>query len=344
MSHRLTAEDTRLPRILVVDDTPDNLFLMQGLFEDRYDVVPAGSGAAGLEVIMSNNPPDIVLLDIMMPGMDGYEVLRRLRQHAPTANIPVIFLTALASRQDQDLGINLGAVDYLTKPVNPEQVVARVEAHVQATAHMRRMEVLSERLSRHLSPDVWQRLFHGAGKETISFRQRTLTVLFIESGDLGGWTRFSQEGFMAEVRRLASNHYGAVDDFGWGGTVVFFEDAGDAVRTALDLQRSAPELKLRMGIHTCACELGTFRSGGESHCTLIGPETAATAHVAATAAYGSIVISPDAYALVQELVQEDVEGCLLTEEFQDSDVATASLTPTSSMGSAASTFAGLGTC
>ena len=76
MSHRLTAEDTRLPRILVVDDTPDNLFLMQGLFEDRYDVVPAASGAAGLEVVMSNNPPDIVLLDIMMPGMDGYEVLR----------------------------------------------------------------------------------------------------------------------------------------------------------------------------------------------------------------------------------------------------------------------------
>jgi len=206
------------------------------------------------------------------------------------------------------------------------------------------MEVLSERLSRHLSPDVWQRLFHGAGTETISFRQRALTVLFIESGDLGGWTRFSQEGFMAEVRRLAGQHYGSVDEFGWGGTVVFFEEPGDAVRTALDLQRSAPELKLRMGIHTCSCELGTFRISGESHCTLIGPETAATAHVAATAAYGSIVISPDAYALVQELVQEDVEGCLLTEEFQDSDVATASLTPTSSMGSAASTFAGLGTC
>ncbi|MEP6823244.1 MAG: response regulator [Ramlibacter sp.] len=341
--HRLTEEDTRRPRILVVDDTPDNLFLMHGLFEDRYDVVPAASGAEGLEVIMSNNPPDIVLLDIMMPGMDGYEVLRRLRQHTPTANIPVIFLTALASRQDQDLGINLGAVDYLTKPVNPEQVVARVEANMQATRHMRRMEVLSERLSRHLSPDVWQRLFHGAGMETIAFRQKALTVLFIESGDLGGWTRFSHEGFMAEVRSVAGRRYGSVDEFGWGGTVVFFEDAGDAVRTALDLQRSAPELKLRMGIHTCGCELGTFRINGDSHCTLIGQETTAAAHVAATAAYGSIVISPDAYALVQELVQQDVEGCLLTEEFQDSDIATASLTPTSSMGSAGSTFAGLGT-
>ena len=92
--------EVKVPRILVVDDMPDNLFLMNGLFEDRYQVVQAPSGKDALTIVMSENPPDMVLLDIMMPDMDGYEVLRRIRQHPPTANIPIIFLTARASQQD----------------------------------------------------------------------------------------------------------------------------------------------------------------------------------------------------------------------------------------------------
>jgi adenylate cyclase len=137
------ALEARVPRILVVDDMPDNLFLMHGLFEGRYDVVQASSGKEALQVVMSSNPPDMVLLDIMMPDMDGYEVLRRIRQHPPTANIPIVFLTALATRQDERLGMDLGAVDYFTKPVDPELVMRRLEAHVRATVHARRLEALS---------------------------------------------------------------------------------------------------------------------------------------------------------------------------------------------------------
>ena len=101
MNPSASTPDVKVPRILVVDDMPDNLFLMNGLFEDRYEVVQAPSGKEALRIVMSANPPDMVLLDIMMPDMDGYEVLRRIRQHTPTANIPVIFLTALATRQDR---------------------------------------------------------------------------------------------------------------------------------------------------------------------------------------------------------------------------------------------------
>src|SRR5437868_1982949 len=108
-----TARVTHVPRILVVDDMPDNLFLMNGLFEDRYEVVQANSGQEAIRIVMSDSPPDMVLLDIMMPDMDGYEVMRRIRQHPPTANIPIIFLTALASRKDERLGMDLGAIDYL---------------------------------------------------------------------------------------------------------------------------------------------------------------------------------------------------------------------------------------
>ncbi|HEX9719519.1 MAG TPA: response regulator, partial [Ramlibacter sp.] len=171
-----TVPEVKVPRILVVDDMPDNLFLMNGLFEDRYVVIQAPSGKDALNVVMSANPPDMVLLDIMMPDMDGYEVLRRIRQHPPTANIPVIFLTALATRQDERLGMDLGAVDYLTKPVDPELVVQRVEAHVRATAHARRIEALSEKLARQLSPNDWERLFHGSDLETIHFEEKVQTV------------------------------------------------------------------------------------------------------------------------------------------------------------------------
>ncbi|HYF41101.1 MAG TPA: response regulator [Ramlibacter sp.] len=342
MNNQASTFDCKVPRILVVDDTPDNLFLMNGLLEDRYDVVQAPSGYAGLEVVMSENPPDMVLLDIMMPDMDGYEVLRRIRQHPPTANIPVVFLTALATEQDQRLGLDLGALDYLTKPVDPDLVVQRVEAHMRATAHSRRMEALSERLSRHLQPESWSRLFHGPDQGTIAFEQSLQTVLYVECADLANWSERDRESFRAEVAWLATRHQGTVDLYAWDGTAVFFEDPAASVRMATDLQRSACELRLRMGITTSICDVASFRCEGVVQRTLIGPEAAVAAKVAATAACGSIVIAPEAYALVQAEVHADTQGCVLTEEFQDSDLATASLTPAPVPGgTAASTFAGL---
>ncbi len=335
--------EVKIPRILVVDDMADNLFLMNGLFEDRYQVVQAPSGKDALKIIMSGNPPDMVLLDIMMPDMDGYEVLRRIRQHAPTANIPVIFLTALASQQDERLGMDLGAVDYLTKPVDPELVVQRVEAHVQATTHARRVEELSEKLSRHLSPESWERLFHGAELEAIRFEQKQQTVLFAEAAGTGVMSEGDRDSFAAEVEWLATRHGGAVDRFVDGAAVVFFDEPGPCVRMAMDLQRSANELHLRMGVHTGICDIGTFRCDYQARCTLIGHGCGLVAKVAATAAMGSIAVSPETYAMVKDEIQTDAAGCLLTEEFHDSDLAQICLTPTPRKGEhTLSTFAGLG--
>ncbi|MDP3759439.1 MAG: response regulator [Ramlibacter sp.] len=343
MNPSASTSEVKVPRILVVDDMPDNLFLMNGLFEDRYEVVQAPSGQEALKIVMSANPPDMVLLDIMMPDMDGYEVLRRIRQHTPTANIPVIFLTALATQQDERLGMDLGAVDYLTKPVDPEMVVQRVEAHVRATAHARRIELLSEKLARHLAPEDWQALFHGAELEAIGFEQKVHTVLFAEAGDLRVWNDRERDSFTAEVEWLATRHNGRVDRYIDGAAAVFFDQPGPCVRMAMDLQRSANELHLRMGIHTGICDIGTFRSGREVRYTLIGPETGLAAQVAATAATGSIAVSPETYALVKDEVQADSAGCLVMEEFHDSDLAQVCLTPAPAQGGPAlSTFAGLG--
>lgn len=120
--------------ILVVDGTPDNLFLMQALLNDKYKVRGANNGEKGLEIASSENPPDLILLDIMMPGIDGYEVCRRLKANPATRDIPVIFLTARSEVEDERRGFELGAVDYITKPVSPPIVLARVHTHLTLKA------------------------------------------------------------------------------------------------------------------------------------------------------------------------------------------------------------------
>ena len=125
----------RVPTVLVVDDTPDNLSLMSALLKDHYKVKVANHGERGLRIANSDTPPDLILLDIMMPDIDGYEVCRRLKAEPRTADIPVIFLTARSEVEDETRGLELGAADYITKPISPPIVLARVHAHLTLKAH-----------------------------------------------------------------------------------------------------------------------------------------------------------------------------------------------------------------
>src|SRR5215218_5268737 len=165
-------------RILVVDDTADNLFLMSALLEDTYELVTASSGPEALEIARSAQPPELILLDIMMPEMDGYEVMRRLRQNVATAGIPVIFLTALTSIEEEQFGLDLGAVDYITKPISPPVVLARVNTHLERGANARRLQALSEKLGRYLAPQVYKSLFDGSRDAEIRTQRKKLTVFF----------------------------------------------------------------------------------------------------------------------------------------------------------------------
>lgn len=118
--------------ILIVDDEPTNLFLLTGLLRPEYLVRAANSGESALRAAASQPRPDLVLLDVMMPGMDGYAVLARLHENPETCDIPVMFLTALAEADDEERGLHLGAVDYITKPIKPAVVLARVRTQLQA--------------------------------------------------------------------------------------------------------------------------------------------------------------------------------------------------------------------
>jgi len=122
------------PTVLVVDDTPDNLTLITNLLKDRYRTKIATNGEKALKVAVTGTPPDLVLLDIMMPVMDGYEACRRLKADRKTSGIPVIFLTAKTEEADETLGFEAGAVDYITKPISPPILLARVETHLQLKA------------------------------------------------------------------------------------------------------------------------------------------------------------------------------------------------------------------
>jgi putative two-component system response regulator len=114
------------PTILIVDDTPDNIMLLSRLLKDRYNTKVANNGSTALQIAQATPGLDLILLDVMMPGLDGYETCRQLKASPATADIPVIFLTAKNQVEDEAMGLSLGAVDYITKPISPPILFARV--------------------------------------------------------------------------------------------------------------------------------------------------------------------------------------------------------------------------
>ncbi len=116
--------------VLIVDDEPINLSVLTHILINQYQVRAANSGQRALEVAVTDPKPDIILLDIMMPEMDGYEVVSKLKENPQTSDIPVIFVTAMDDVTDEELGFELGAVDYIAKPIRPAILLARVKAHL----------------------------------------------------------------------------------------------------------------------------------------------------------------------------------------------------------------------
>jgi putative two-component system response regulator len=196
------AEPTDLPArmatILVVDDTPANLGLMASLLHTDYRVKLANSGERALE-IARQEAPDLVLLDVMMPGMDGYEVCRRLRQEPTTSQVPIIFVTAMNQPEDEARGLACGAVDFIHKPISPPIVRARVHTHLQLKAwqdHLRnRGDDLEAELRRRL--DEVERL-----RDTTMFVMISLAEFRDE--DTGNHVKRTQEYVRVLAQHLAS--------------------------------------------------------------------------------------------------------------------------------------------
>ena len=128
--------------VLVVDDIPANIDILREILSADYRVLAAVNGEGALAITFSDSPPDLILLDIMMPGMDGYEVCRSLKGNERTLHIPVIFISALCEAEDEYKGLDLGAVDYISKPVTPAIVKARVHNHLTLKKYQNHLEDL----------------------------------------------------------------------------------------------------------------------------------------------------------------------------------------------------------
>jgi len=124
--------------ILVVDDVPENIQILMESLSDEYRVLAATSGEKAL--VMAESSPDLILLDIMMPGMDGYEVCRKLKENVSTRDIPIIFVTALAGVEDQYLGLSLGAADYISKPFEYKIIHERIKTHLSLRDAQQQLE------------------------------------------------------------------------------------------------------------------------------------------------------------------------------------------------------------
>ncbi|MES2975452.1 MAG: adenylate/guanylate cyclase domain-containing protein [Pseudomonadota bacterium] len=322
------------PRILVVDDTEDNLFLMTAVLEDAYSLTLAGNGADALREAASGEPPDLILLDIMMPDMDGYDVLRHLRASDATRGIPVIFLTALTSPEEEQFGLDLGAVDYIHKPISPPLVLARVKAHLERSASARRLEALSHKLSRYLAPQVCQSLLDGSSDAQIRTQRKKLTVFFSDIKDFTASTaRWQPEeitqllnSYFSEMSKIADEYGGTIDKFIGDAMVIFFgdphsrgarQDALQCVKMARAMQQRMQELQIlwadagsdksfqiRIGINTGYCNVGNFGSERRMDYTIIGPEVNLAARLEQAAEPGGILVSSETW----NLVKDEVEG------------------------------------
>jgi adenylate cyclase len=261
-------------RVLVVDDTPVNLKLLADLLTAKgYTVLTAASGAEALTRIQAE-APDLVLLDVMMPGMSGYEVCRKIRDDAATAMLPVVMVTALDPAQERVKGIEAGADDFLSKPIHQAELLARVRSLLRVktlwdqlaelnrtlerrvTEQVAQLERLS-RLKRFFSPPLAEAIVSGAAADPLQSHRREITVVFL---DLRGFTAFAEEvepeevmnvlrEYHAAMGQLILEHEGTLERFTGDGMMIFFNDpepvpnpAERAVRMALAMRERADEL------------------------------------------------------------------------------------------------------
>jgi class 3 adenylate cyclase len=270
-----------LPRILVVDDTPQNVKLLEQLLKGSgYEPVSALSGPEALEKLEATLP-DLVLLDVVMPKMSGYEVCRAIRANPATALLPVVMVTALDPAEERVKGIEAGADDFLSKPINQAELLARVKSLLRIRALHGKVEDQARqladwnarleervaqqveqldrlaRLRRFLSPKVADLIVAGKLDDPMTTHRREVVVAF---ADMRGFTSFTEtadpeevfavlHAYHGELGRLIAKHDGTVEHFAGDGVMIIFNDpqplenpALNAVLMALDVREAVERL------------------------------------------------------------------------------------------------------
>jgi class 3 adenylate cyclase len=262
-------------RILVVDDTPMNVKLLEGVLAGHgYAVMTAPSGAVALERVRADQP-DLVLLDVVMPEMSGYEVCRRLRADEATRLLPIVMVTALDPATERVKGIEAGADDFLSKPINQAELLARVRsllriralhaelAELNRTLEQRVQEQVAQlerlgRLRRFFSPQLAELIVAGDTEDPLKSHRREITVVFL---DLRGFTAFAETAepeevmtvlreYHAEMGRLIMAAEGTLERFAGDGMMIFFNDPVEVPDPAPRAVRMAAAMRERIAALT----------------------------------------------------------------------------------------------
>jgi adenylate cyclase len=320
------------PLILAVDDEPANLALLQKLLRHQgYDVVEAFDGPSALQAVAADRP-DLVCLDVKMPGMDGVEVCQRLRRQPEHVGLPILLLTALNRPEDKTRGLEAGANDFLSKPFDESELSARLRSLLRTKALQDR---LADLLGRYVSSSVAAEALRDPFGVSLGGERRYVTTLF---ADLRGYTALAADQAPEATLDLLNRYLTAVSDaverqdgtvadllgdgvFAcFGAPIVHSNDPERAIRSAVEMQAvvgalefpSIPGLRLQTGVGITSGEViaGNIGSERRMHYAVVGDAVNIAARLQAVAGPGQILIDEPTHVLVRDIVTSQDLGSL----------------------------------
>jgi len=245
-------------RVLVVDDDPDMAVFLARLLEGEGMVADTVFGGDAAVVYVMATPPDLVLLDVLMPGVDGFEICERLKADPASAMIPIVLVTALEDPESRVRGIRAGADDFLSKPVRREELIARVKTlrRLHATrrelearrlaAEVQRKEALRRAFSRYISPRLAERIISELDEDGAPFRRGAQRVSVVALfADLRGFTRLTESTRVDEVVALLNEYFSVITDAAYRHDGTIFSMAGDSLLVGFNVPFPQPDAAAR---------------------------------------------------------------------------------------------------
>jgi adenylate cyclase len=320
------------PLILAVDDEPANVALLRKLLTHQgYDVVEAANGEEALQAI-EEHEPDLVCLDVMMPGLDGIEVCQRLRERPEYSGLPILLLTALDRPEDKARGLVAGANDFLSKPFDEVELSARLLSLFRTKALQDR---LTQLLGRYVSNSIAAEVLRNPSLDSLGGDRRQVSTLF---ADIRGYTSLAAQHppetaldllnqYLTVTSDAVESHGGTVADLLGDGVFAFFgapvmhsDDPERAVRAAMEMQRavmdleipSLPGVRLQTGVGITSGEViaGNIGSRRRMHYAVVGDSVNIAARLQASAGPGQVLVDEPTHAAVRDQVASQDLGSL----------------------------------
>ncbi len=330
------------PCILIVDDEPININILTELLKSNYKIIAAKNGASALKRLSDGLRPDLILLDVIMPEISGYDVCQQLKSNPETHEIPIIFITSAIKPEEETKGLELGAIDYISKPISPAVVIARVKSHLALQFAQRDMQrqrdFIRQVFGRYMGENRVDLVLASPEYLKLGGEKRRVTLLMC---DLRNFTKTSEladpadivlmlNSFFTEMVTVIEHHNGTIDNFMGDSMLVIFgspiiqtDHAQRAVNCAIAMQKSMPAINVRhqqeglpllqmgIGVNTGEAIIGNIGSHLHMKFSAIGATVNLTARLQAMAIGGQTLISKATYEeLNNEII---VNGRLLVQ-------------------------------